>query len=85
MYLKCGQERGRERENPSRLLTINAEPSAELELTNRAIVTYAEIESWTLNQLNHAFAPNIVLFLSQNALMGSCEVPVHCFEVCNLK
>ena len=54
-----GAERERERGDriPSRLLTVSTEPDARLELTNREIVTSAEIESWMLNRLSHPDTP----------------------------
>ena len=55
-----GAGRGRERIS-SRLRTVSAEPNTGPELTNREIMTWAEIESWTLNRLSHPGAP-IVLY-----------------------
>ena len=42
------RERGRERERiPSSLHAVREEPDAGLDLTNREIVTWAKIKSWT--------------------------------------
>ena len=41
------RDRDRERKRiPSRLRTVSTEPDAGLELTNREIMTRAEIKSW---------------------------------------
>ena len=47
-------QREKERERiPSRLCAISAEPDAGLELTNREVITRAEIRSRTLDRLSH--------------------------------
>ena len=46
-----GRERGRQK-IPSRLHTVSSEPNVGLELTNREIMTRAEIQSWTFNWLS---------------------------------
>ena len=56
-----GEERGRDR-TPRRCLTVRAEPNAGLDLTNREIMTWAKIKSWTLNRLSHPGAPVQWLF-----------------------
>ena len=50
------RERGSER-IPSRLRAVRTESDAGLELTNREIMTRAEIERWMLSWLNHPGAP----------------------------
>ena len=55
MLLKEGQ-RGIER-IPSRLCSINTEPYARLKLMHRYVMTWAKINSQTLNQLSHPGAP----------------------------
>ena len=43
----------------SRLCAVSAEPDMALDLTNRVIMTSAEIKSQTLNRLSHPGAPNL--------------------------
>ena len=43
----------KERKNPNRLRGVNAEANMGLNLMNREILTWAEIQSQTLNQLSH--------------------------------
>ena len=50
------RERGRER-IPSRLHTVTVEPDVGLKLTNRKIMTWAEMKSWMPNWLSHPGAP----------------------------
>ena len=50
------QERGRER-IPSRLHPVSTDANVGLDITKREIVTWAEIESRTLNQPSHPGAP----------------------------
>ena len=58
-----GRERERERERiSSKLHEVSAEPDMGLELTNREIMTWAEIKSHMLNQLSHPGTPKAVLF-----------------------
>ena len=52
-----GAERKGER-IPSGLHPVSAEPDVGLDLTNRAIMTRAEIKSRMLNQLSHPGAPS---------------------------
>ena len=63
-----GAERGRNR-IPSRLCTFNTEPGMGLELTNREIMTRAEIKRLMLNQLNHPGAPEFSFNSSQICLI----------------
>ena len=55
-------ERGRER-IPGRLHTVSTETDVGLKLTNRDIMTWAEIKSWTLNRLSHPGAPYSINFV----------------------
>ena len=54
---RVGAEREGERESQA----DSEEPDVGLELTNSGIMTWAEIKSWTLNQLRHPGAPQIIL------------------------
>ena len=55
-----GRGRKRDRDRiPSRLCTVSTEPDVELELTNREIMTSAEIKSQMLNRLSHPGAPTL--------------------------
>ena len=58
-----GRSRERERENPKQVFTVSAEPTTELNVTNREIMTWPEIESRILNWLNHPGAPVNVFVL----------------------
>ena len=61
MWARKKQREG-ERESKAGCETISVEPDAGLELTNREIMTWAEIKSWTLNLLSHSGAPITILF-----------------------
>ena len=56
MHAQAGDGRKKKKQNPKQALH-GAEPDAGLELTNREIMTRAEIKSQTLNQLSHPGAP----------------------------
>ena len=60
---KWGKGRERERIPRERICTDRAEPDTGLDLTNREIMTWAEIKSQVLNQLSHSGAPQICEFL----------------------
>ena len=62
-------ERGGERERiPSRLHTVSTEPHAGLDLTNREIMTWAEVKGWTLDPLSRSGAPEKNRFLGQASM-----------------
>ena len=70
------REREREREGeriPSSLRAVSAEPHAELERTNREIVTRAEIKSQTLDRLSPPGARLSVLLRSKGPA-ATCKV-----------
>ena len=54
----------------SEFCSVRAEPDAGLKLTNREIMTWAEIKSWPLNQLSHPGAPKNI-FKSKNTSQGT--------------
>ena len=55
----------------SRLHIVRAEPDAGLDLMNYEIMTWAEIKSWTLNQLSHPGAPPNTLKLTVEVWLWS--------------
>ena len=64
LFILRDRGRGRERERiSSRLHTVSIEPDVGLEPTNFEIMTWAEMESWTLKQLSHPGAPFLKIFL----------------------
>ena len=67
------RERGRER-IPSRLWAVSAEPDAGLKLTNREIMTRADIRSQILHQLSYPGTPLMCSF--KNVTEGCLGGPV---------
>ena len=64
---KWGRDRERERER----IPSSVRPDTGLELMKCEITTWAEIKSWTLNQLSHSGALKTHLFLNILLLAGS--------------
>ena len=58
---------GAEREGEREYHAVGTEPDAGLDLTNREIVTRAEIKSGTLNRLSHPGAPINCISMQQQS------------------
>ena len=83
MHASRGEaEEGRER-ILSRLHAASTDPDAELKLTNREIMTWAEFKSGTLNRLSHPGAP-ILTFLQYGCshhMYRAWSIVVHQFDL----
>ena len=70
---------------PSRLRPVSTEPNAEFEFTSHEIMTWAEIKSWTLNQLSHPGAPrmnfyNVIIFCASRHTRVPYGIFIHTLQ-----